>query len=86
MYQRALVAIGAISFFAHPIMAQQDIGPWRMHDWGWGWGGMWIGPLIMLILIGLVVALLAGLVQGISADRPARSGDMPSARESLDAR
>ena len=67
-------------------LAQQDVGPWRMHDWGWGWGGMWLGPLFMLVLLGLVVAVFVGLVQWVSGGRAAGRGEMPTARDILDAR
>lgn len=72
--------------YAAPALAQQEMGPWRMHDWGWGWGGMWLGPLFMLVLLGLVVAVFVGLVQWVSGGRAAGRGDTPTARDILDAR
>ena len=93
MKRSSLIAVGkvpifalAILAFAGPALTQQDIGPWRMHDWGWGWGGMWLGPLFMLVLLGLVVAVFVGLVQWVSGGRAAGRGDTPTARDILDAR
>ncbi len=93
MKRSSVIAVGkvpifalAILAFAGPALAQQDIGPWRMHDWGWGWGGMWLGPLFMLVLLGLVVALFVWLVQWVSGDRGNAQSEKPTAREILDAR
>lgn len=42
--------------FAMPVSAQQG-GPWRMHDW-MGWGGMFLGPLFMIVWLGILVAVI----------------------------
>lgn len=82
----ALAHAGPALAHAGPALAQQDVVPWRMHDWGWGMGGMWLGPLFMLVLLVLVVALFVGLVQWVSGDRAAGHAETPTARDILDAR
>ena len=64
---QALVAIGTFLTSALPASAQQDYGPWRMHEWGWG--GMWFGPLLMLAVIVLFVALVVLLVRWLGGQR-----------------
>lgn len=71
------VTIAALLASAPPALAQQDWGPWRMHEWmGWGWGGMWLGPLFMigwLVLVVAVVRWLGGAVAvGAKLERTAR--------------
>ena len=67
-----------------PALAQQDFGPWRMHDWGWG--GMWLGPLFMLAVLVLLVAFVVGLVRWLGGDRTASSGTTLTPSQILDAR
>jgi putative membrane protein len=69
-----------------PALAQQDFGPWRMHDWGWGWGGMILGPLFMLAVLALFVALIVALVRWLSGDRGPSAGSVRTARDVLDER
>lgn len=78
------IALVAIASGGLPAIAQQDMVPWRMHDWGWG--GMLLGPLLMLLLLALVIALLVGLFQWLSGDRRGGPDATPTAREILDAR
>ena len=69
-----------------PALAQQDFGPWRMHDWGWGWGGMFFGPILMLAVLALLVAFIVGLVRWFGSDRGISSGSVRTARDILDER
>lgn len=71
---------------ASPALAQQDVGPWRMHDWGWGWGGMWLGPIFMLLVLAGLVAGIVALVRAFAGDRPASDPGRRNAREILDER
>lgn len=71
---------------ASPGLAQQDVGPWRMHDWGWGWGGMWLGPIFMLVVLAAFVAGIVALVRLFAGERPTGDRTTRSAREILDAR
>ena len=87
MSRMALVAIGTFLTSALPASAQQDYGPWRMHEWmGWGWGGMWFGPLLMLAVFALLVAFVVSLVRWLGGDRGLPSGATRTAREVLDER
>ncbi len=45
-----------------------------MHDWNmWGGGGMWFGPLLMFVWLGVFVAIIVVLVRWLGgADRSAR--------------
>ena len=57
-----MVAIGTLLGTSLPAVAQQDSGPWGMHEWmGWGWGGMVLGPLFMVALLALLVAVVIAL-------------------------
>ena len=86
MSRLALVAIGTFLTSALPASAQ-DYGPWRMHEWmGWGWGGMWFGPLLMLAVIVLFVALVVLLVRWLGGERGLPSAATRTAREILDER
>ncbi len=86
MKQQRLAIAGVVFAAPQLALAQQDMGSWRMHDWGWGWGGMWLGPLFMLVLLGLVVALFFWLVQWVSGGQSGARTEQPTARELLDAR
>jgi putative membrane protein len=87
MCRVVLVAIGTFLTSALPASAQQDYGPWRMHEWmGWGWGGMWFGPLLMLAVFALLVAFVVSLVRRLGGDRGLPSGATRTAREVLDER
>jgi putative membrane protein len=76
----------AILTVASPALAQQDFGPWRMHDWGWGWGGMWLGPIFMLLVLGGLVAGIVALVRLFTGSGPSGDRTSRSAREILDER
>lgn len=70
-----------------PAVAQQDFGPWRMHDWGFGWGGMWLGPIVMLAVLALLAAGIVSLVRWMAGNRgSADPSSSRSAREILDER
>jgi putative membrane protein len=84
MTRTALVAIGTFLTSVLPASAQQDYGPWRMHEWGWG--GMWFGPLLMLAVIVLFVALVVLLVRWLGGERGLSSAATRTAREVLDER
>lgn len=77
------IAIAATLASGVPASAQQDWGPWRMHEWmGWGsgWGGMILGPLVMIAWLALLVAVVVlivrwlggGSVSGVRPERTAR--------------
>lgn len=80
------IAAGMLLATAWPAAAQQDWGPWRMHDWaGWGWGGMLLGPLFMLAVLALLVAVVVLLVRWLGGGSgPALSPR--TARDILDER
>lgn len=87
MTAKALIAIGPLLTSALPASAQQDYGPWRMHEWmGWGSGGMWFGPLFMLAVLALFVAFVARLVRWLDGNRGLPSATVRTAREILDDR
>lgn len=87
MKRGAIVAIGALLGTSLPALAQQEYGPWRMHEWmGWGWGGMWLGPLFMIAVLAVFVACIVALVRWLGGDWGARTGTVVTPREILDAR
>ncbi len=64
-------------------------GPWQMmHNWGmgWGWGGMALGPLFMIALLALLVAVIVLLVRWLSGGSLGVSGATRTPREILDER
>lgn len=83
------IAVATLLASALPASAQQDWGPWRMHEWmGWGsgWGGMIFGPLMMIAWLAVLVAVVALILRwvgiaGTSSGRPERT-----ARDILDER
>jgi putative membrane protein len=81
------VTIGALLASVLPASAQQDWGPWRMHEWmGWGWGGMWLGPLFMIGWLALLVALVVLVVRWLGGAAPTGARPERTAREILDER
>jgi putative membrane protein len=75
----ALVALGASPAFADP----GDYG--HMMDWGYGYGpGMMFGPLIWLVVLGLMVAAAVWLVRRFDGGKP--GGGALNARAELDMR
>jgi uncharacterized membrane protein len=70
-FAAALLGILAIPGIALAQEAQREpIGgacrPWQMmHDWGMGsgWGGMFLGPLFMIVWLGILVVLVVLLVR-----------------------
>ena len=79
--------IAALLASAPPAFAQQDWGPWRMHEWmGWGWGGMWLGPLFMIGWLVLLVALLVPVVRWLGGAVALGARPERTAREILDER
>ncbi len=89
MNRIAPIAVAGLLASALPASAQQDWGPWRMHEWmGWGsgWGGMIFGPLVMIAWLAVLVAVVVLIVRwlggaGASGVRPERT-----ARDILDER
>jgi putative membrane protein len=60
--------------WGHPIM-----------EWGWGWGGMIFGPVFMILVLALVIAVAVQLVRSIGGPWPgAAPHQQPSARTPLD--
>jgi putative membrane protein len=87
MNRLTIVAFGTFLGSSLPALAQHEYGPWRMHEWmGWGWGGMWLGPLFMLVLLGLPIAFVVALVRWLGGDRGSPSVTLRGARETLDER
>jgi putative membrane protein len=80
------LSVLALTAAASPAAAQQDIGLWRMHEWGWGWGGMRLGPIFMLLVLALAVALSVALVRWLGTDRGSPPAAARTAREVLDDR
>ena len=64
----ALAALAAISVLAAPCRAQGASS--RMHD-SLDWG-MWLGPLVLVALLGFSIAAVVVLVRWIGDDRGAR--------------
>lgn len=85
MSHRVLVATAVLLSTAGPAAAQRDWGPWRMHDWT-GWGGMVLGPLFMLAVLALLVALVVLLVRWLGGGTGPASSAPRTARELLDER
>lgn len=88
MNRLTIVAIGTLLGTSLPAVAQQGYGPWGMHEWmGWGWGGMVLGPLFMLALLALLVAVIIALARWLGGDRAWLSATPSrSARDVLDER
>lgn len=83
MYRIIPIVVAVFLASAPPAFAQQEWGPWRMHEWmGWGsgWGGMIFGPLMMIAWIAVLVAVVVfivrwlggGSVSGVKPERTAR--------------
>lgn len=87
MSRKALIAIGAFVTSIAPASAQQDYGPWRMHDWmGWGWGGMFFGPLFMIFWIAVLVAVVVLVLRWLGAGSVGAGPTSRTPREVLDER
>lgn len=78
---RLLACACLMTLTTFPVWAQTapDLGPrcgygpmWGGWGWGgWGWfPGMILGPLTMLIVVGIIVALVAWLVRGFGRAEP----------------
>ncbi len=81
---RLLFPTLAFALGAGPVLADPD-GYGHMTYWGGGYGvGMMFGPVLWLIVLGLVVAGIIWLVR--RDDAPGRPGAGNSAREALDLR
>jgi putative membrane protein len=85
--RKSLIAMGALLASIAPASAQQDYGPWRMHEWmGWGWGGMFLGPLFMIFWIAVLVAVVVLVLRWLGV-RSLGTGSSPrTSREILDER
>lgn len=86
MKHLAVLPVFAITMAASSASAQQDFGPWRLHDWGWGWGGMWLGPVFMLLVLAGLVAGIVALVRLFAGNESSGDRTSRSAREILDER
>lgn len=67
----SIVAIGTtIAFLPGASLAQTtdpDRYGWgpQMMGWGWGWGGMIFGPIFMILVLALVIAVAVLLVRSL---------------------
>lgn len=89
MNRIAPLAIGALLATAPRASAQQDWGPWRMHEWmGWGsgWGGTFMGPLFMIVWLAIVVAVIVLVVRWLGGGNIGMSPPRRTPREMLDER
>ena len=59
-----------------------------MHDWNmwWGGGGMWLGPLWMIVWLGVLVAIIVGLVRWLGGTGGGGVTPTRTARDILDER
>ncbi len=56
-----------------PAWAQQQGGPYHggyEHMWGGGWYGMFLGPLMTLLFLGIAVAVIVLIVRWLGGPRP----------------
>ena len=55
-----------------PVWAQQQGSPYyggHEHMWGGGWYGMFLGPLMMLLFLGIAVAVIVLIVRWLGGSR-----------------
>ena len=58
-----------------------------MHDWNmWGGGGMWLGPLWMIVWLGVLVAIIVVLVRWLGGTGWGVDRSVRNARDILDDR
>ena len=89
MYRIIPFAVAGLLALVLPAYAQQDWGPWRMHDWmGWGsgWGGMIFGPLMMIAWLAVLVAVVVWIVRWLGGGGAGGVKPERTAREILDER
>lgn len=87
MDRKALISLGALLTSITPAAAQQDYGPWRMHEWmGWGWGGMFFGPLFMIFWIAVLVAVVVLVLRWLGGGSVGTGLAPRTSREILDER
>ena len=73
-----------------PAWAQQQGAPYHgghEHMWGGGWYGMFLGPLMMLVFLGIAVAVIVLVVRwlgGTRHDTPMLAPNAASGKTSLD--
>lgn len=69
------------------VWAQQQqgdyYGPHMMWDGGW-WYGMFFGPILMIVFIGIAVEVVVLLVRWLGGSTPGSGSFTPSARDPLD--
>mgnify|MGYP001078000422 CR=1 FL=1 len=53
-----------------------------MMGWGWGWGGMIFGPIFMILVLAVTIAVAVLLVRWIAG--PAQGPQHPQGRSPLD--
>ncbi len=68
----SLAAAAVIGFAPARAFAQQPqeqnrygYGPYMMMDWAGGWYGMILGPLFMILVLGVVIAVAVVIVRGL---------------------
>lgn len=85
---RITVAIfAAFLAFALPASSQTEGGPWRMHEWmGWGGCGMFLGPLFMIVWLGILVAVIVLVVRWLGGGTFGMGPSARTPREILDER
>ena len=85
MKQQALAAIGLLPAMIGPVSAQQNYGPWHMHDW-MGWGGMFFGPVVMILWIAALVAVVVVVLRWLGVGNLGTRPGPRTPREILDER
>ncbi len=63
----AAVALAPSWAFAQQPQESNEFGygPYMMMDWAGGWYGMFFGPLLMILVLGLVIAVAVVIVRGL---------------------
>lgn len=81
--------LAALLASALPASAQQDWGPWRMHEWmGWGtgWGGMFLGPLFMIVWLAILAGAIVLVVRWLGGGTFGMTPQQRTPRQILDER
>jgi putative membrane protein len=85
----SISAVGsAIALLPGAALAQTATDPdrngWGPHMMGWGWSGMIFGPIFMILVLALVVAVAVLLVRWLGGSSPTATPHQPPTRTPLD--
>jgi putative membrane protein len=85
----SIAAIGAaIALLPGAAVAQTTSDPdrygWGSHMMGWGWSGMIFGPIFMILVLALVIAVAVLLVRWLGGSSLTATPHQPPARTPLD--